>query len=407
MSDTSAIPSQRGDKYQDYYALFIMLKTLNDPDSRQKDLSIKIEGLDDIELSENGKICELIQTKHITTDKPLTNSSKEFWKTIGIWSELISENKVNPNEITFSLVVTVDASPNHAPKLLSEGKIKEALAAMQAFIALRIDEAIRKNNDPKKTTNKNEKAFLKFEKLNESQKLNLLKSTKIYLNEPNLDEIKLKIKELLEILSAIRKEHSNKFYKDMIGWWIDKIGTDYPSINISEVRHKIEDLRDKYPKDILPTYYEGKDILIPPNYNEHMFVKQLIAINRNRQIEEAKQDHRKAYLERTNWLADDYLSPEDITEYQEKLKKEGWKRVHNSICDDFEEEEEQNITDLDDEKTLQKLGRNIYKETLKKYIPIQKGFTAEYFMNGSYHELADREQIYWHPKFSEWLKKQG
>lgn len=411
-SDASA--SMRGDIYQFKYALFLMLTILKEHGPK-KNIAVKVEGLDDIELSEDGKIYKLVQTKHIT-GKPLTDSTEHFWKTLKNWSCLIIMDKISVNNVIFSLVVTQGAGSNTILGLLSQKKIDEALEKIDKFILARRKKitnfdkqtqdlclSLKANKDDKLSGN--EKAFIVFENLGD-QKRKLLESMEVNLSEPNLEQLNAKIKKLLP---QVRQNHVDSFFNDLTEWWYTKVTNTFPIITVSEIEEKIQDLRDKYPKDSLPLHYEGKEISLPNDIDSRRFVRQLKAIGYNRQIEAAKQDYYKAYSERCEWQTNGYILPEDIIDYENILIMDGWKRKYDEVCDKFEADNDEHVDALG-EKKLQSLGRKIYEETLKEFIPFKTAtsITARYIMNGSYHELADKSpepRVYWHPKFLELLKK--
>jgi len=412
-SDASA--SMRGDTYQFQYALFLMLTILKEQ-GLKKNISVKIEGLDDIELSENGKTYKLVQTKHVT-GKPLTDSSEHFWKTLKNWSCLIIMGKVSVNNVIFSLVVTLGAKSNTILDLLSQKKIDKALEEIEKFILDRQKKihnfdkqspqdpclSLKANKDDDKLSG-NEKAFIVFEKLGD-QKRKLLESMEVNLSEPNLEQLNAKIKELLSIY--VRNNHVDSFFDNLTEWWYTKVSNTFPIITISEIHSKIQDLRDRYPADSLPLRYDGMEIELPRDIDSMRFVLQLKELKYTRQIDSAKQDYWKAYRERCEWQYEGRVSLEDIADYEDRLIRESWKRKFDKVCDNFEFENDERIDNLTNEKKLQELGRKIYEETLDDFIPF-KTVTARYIMNGSYHELADKKpepKVYWHPKFLEFLKK--
>lgn len=412
--DASA--SMRGNIYQSYYALYLMLKELDNSKEHGfiKNLSVKIEGLDDIELAENGRVYKLIQTKHLKLENSLIDSSEEFWKTIRIWSELILNQKISIDidNVIFSFVTTTNSSAGHVLDLLNNKKINEALEKMKKFITLRlpkiktkVEEANKKNK--KLSLTDNEKAFISFEKLAEDQKVKLLKAIEVKLLSPNLEEIQEKIKD--QLITHVSSERMNSFAEELKGWWQDK-NTNFSETTLSEINRKIQDLSHKYYNSNLPDIYENKDIELPSNDDTHNFVKQLKKLQFTDEIELARQDYYKTIKQRSEWENNiGCISPNDIVEYEQRLIKEGWCRKQKSVCDDFKFQNDiDNIESIVDEKILQTIGRNIYRQTQNESIPF-KNITAKYFINGSYHILADGEppKIYWHPKFLQFLESEN
>ncbi|MFZ2726758.1 MAG: ABC-three component system protein [Methylococcaceae bacterium] len=412
MANYTALASMKGDKYQYYYALFLMLKELDKSKDFGliKNLSVRIEGdFDDIELYENDRLYKLIQTKHLT-GKSLSDSSEHFWKTIRIWSDHIVNNKVSIDNVTFSFVVTLKASPKSILELLNQRKIDETLSKMEKLIQdsrVRSRKKNEKNINKEELLNHNEKAFIAFENLGDRKK-KLLEAIETNLSEPDLDKLKEKIKNWLII--PIRHEYIDSCFDELMGWWESKININFPIIALAEIHNKILDLSNEYSKNSLPIRFEGKNLELPSDYEDQNFVKQLRSLQYTDRIELAKLDYYRAKLERSHWENDiGCIDPEDIIEY-ECILNEGWKQTQSNIYDDFKFEHDiDNIKDVSDEKLLKKIGRKIYEQTLQENIPFKKNTLPKYVMCGSYHELANKPKpkVYWHPKFIDYLNNKG
>lgn len=411
--NSSAVASMRGDTYQFYYALFLMLNELDESKNYGaiRNISVRLEGEDDIELSENGKIYKLVQTKHLTQKNILRNHSTEFWKTIRIWSEFILNQTESVDNVIFSFVTTTDSSKGHVLDLLNNKKTDEALNKMDNFITNSRSRAEKKKESNSNQTEKlsdNEEAFRAFEKLGFSdRKKQLLNAIEIKLSAPNLEQIEEKIKNWL--ITYVPSERVNACFSELKGWWESINDSNFPKIGLSEINNQIQDLAHKYHRSELPVLYEGKKVELPNDYEDQNFVKQLKNLKYTTEIEIAKQDFYKTQLERSRWENDmRCISPDDIIEYEKTLIVEGWKREQSSVHENFKFElDVEKIEDITEEKTLQKIGRKVYESTRNNYIPF-KSITAKYFMYGSYHELANQTppKVYWHPKFLESLKNE-
>lgn len=102
MTDFSAKEPSLGYIYQIKYALLLLLK-----DSRSLENPIlRIECLDDIDITDVNTT-NLYQTKlHIKSKANLTDSSVDFWKTIRIWSQYISDGTIDINQTVLNLITT-------------------------------------------------------------------------------------------------------------------------------------------------------------------------------------------------------------------------------------------------------------------------------------------------------------
>src|SRR5258706_14846099 len=110
MSDFSAAPSTLGILHQVRYALVVLLQ--------HEDSEVRLEALDDIELSRPGTPSELLQLKHRAPDTKLTDSSKDLWKSLRIWSTLVKDQSVDLDHALLTLITTAIAPPNSAAEYL-------------------------------------------------------------------------------------------------------------------------------------------------------------------------------------------------------------------------------------------------------------------------------------------------
>ena len=151
--------SMLGYFYQVRYALFLMLTYIIKESDITKE--IKIEGLDDIELTKDKDIVQLLQTKHLTGKKLLTDSTPHFWKTIRIWSKHIIDTKINPINVSLIFVINSEPSKNSIINLLSEKEknIESIFNRMNSFI-----------NDSKNQDPAIKNSYEMFNKLTDTQK---------------------------------------------------------------------------------------------------------------------------------------------------------------------------------------------------------------------------------------------
>jgi len=406
MSDFSASDSLLGYFYQVRYALYLLLETGKHA-RLETQLSIQIEGLDDITVYTETKLYELLQTKHIKdTNKKLTNSSSEFWKTIRIWSTYLAERKIYPPDIILTLVITSGVSENSIMSWLRPDNSRNpsrAIQAMKNFVA------------SSKTEDKKAKAaFEAFLALTEEQQMTLVSAIQILELSPKIGELEHKIKDLLFL--TVRKQHADSFFSELDGWWFKRVVKQLQSeseiITYHELYQKIQKLRDQYTEDSLPLF-DNLDLKLPENINDYQFVRQLEEIGYKRRKDAAKQDYLKTYTHRTKWFSEGILLDEEISRYEDKLVKE-WYDQFERFLDEYESDNQYPLEaakDLD----LQKIGRDIYNAVSEVDIRIRPKVTEKYVMRGSYHILADQKpakktddlpKVYWHPKFKEKLKQE-
>ena len=102
MTDFSAKEPSLGYIYQIKYALLLLLTNSRDLENPV----LRIECLDDIDITDVNST-NLYQTKlHIKSKAHLTDSSVDFWKTIRIWSQYILDGTIDINKTNLSLITT-------------------------------------------------------------------------------------------------------------------------------------------------------------------------------------------------------------------------------------------------------------------------------------------------------------
>jgi hypothetical protein len=125
----SAKEPSLGYYYQLRIGLYLILKAKSKPKS-----IIKIENLDDVVVGDIDTL-DLYQTKlHINSVANLTDASADFWKTIRIWSEHITNGHVDAKNTVFTLMTTAAVGTgsfieNFKPKeeIKDAGSIQKAM----------------------------------------------------------------------------------------------------------------------------------------------------------------------------------------------------------------------------------------------------------------------------------------
>lgn len=388
-TDFSAKEPSLGYFYQIIYALLLLFRTSKE----LEEPVLRIECLDDIDISTVNSV-NLYQTKlHIKNKANLTDSSTDFWKTIRIWSEHISKNLVDIEKTVFNLVTTENVPEssilnNLKDNNLSDIKIEEIVKSLDLV-------SISSNNRA------NEKAYEAYNKLSQDLKRKLIKNVKIIDNSVDISDVESKIKK--EIAIFIYPEYIDDFYQNLIGWWfknsIENLLNIKESIMFRELQIQINNIRDKYSADNLPNHFpqqlEVTDELAN-SLQDKIFIKQLDLIELNigsKIVKRAISDFRRAFEQRSQWLRLQLLNPDEEEEYDKRLE-DYWRNIFDIMCD------EGGSVGVDD---LKKLGKDFYLEQFAKKSPqikIRDKFDEDYLTRGSYHILSDAKKIGWHPNFN-------
>lgn len=388
MSKFSAQPAALGYLYQVRYALSAILSAEND------DTKLYIEALDDIDLTTNGTASELLQLKHSSLKRVanLTDKSKDFWKTIRVWSENVKQNLLDKNT-RLKLITTA--------KVSNSSILSSFLLGNDTFIASDVEKKLLDiaSSSSGKTL---KSSFDAFKSLSSSQRLNLLDAIEIIDESPNILDLEGKIK---AVHLPIPRKHRDYIYNQLEGWWFSRVIAHLNkksslAISKEEVIEKIWEIQKQYEDDNLPTEFLG-EIFIPSEdeTDQMIFVRQLqeIALKKP-QISKAINDYYQAFEQRSRWHRESLLLVDELEKYEKQLIDE-WER--HRLWQEY---------DTENEDSQLKVGREIFKwvDEAKNFPSIRPKVTAPYVVRGSFHILANEAspRVWWHPKsqFSERLQ---
>src|SRR5690606_37835816 len=117
------------------------------------------------------------------------------------------------------------------------------------------------------------------------------------------------------------------------------------------LQFKISSIRDSFSQDNLPNHF-GKQLEIGDqevkDFKDKTYIKQLELISINLSSNTAKRaisDFRRAFQQRSKWLRLELLSPDEQTEYDEKLY-DYWKNLFDIIQDQCAEKEIEQIREI-------------------------------------------------------------
>lgn len=382
MNRFSAKEPSLGYHYQVRYALYLLLKAKD-----KESPFVKLENLDDVEILDANQI-ELHQTKfHNKKAANLTDSSVDIWKTIRVWSELALIGDIDLDNILLLLVTTSKTSTNSCLYDLSENKKTEEV----------VKNVIEKlNNVSNSSTNQTLKdAFESYNKLSVIQKEKLVKSIWIEDNALDFEGLKKSINNELQL--TFLPEHISTAFNDLEGWWYDQCiqhlegKVDY--ITFDDTRRYISYLNDKYKTDSLPIDMAISSAKIgDEDFEDMLFVEQLKNINIGRNvIGQAKRDFFRANEQRSKWLREKLLHPQEEIDYEFKLKDD-WRGKFAVLQDDIESIEEENEI-----KNKCKTFYTSFYVSSNPGITIRPRVMEVFLIKGSCHMLADKKDIVWNP----------
>ncbi|MVM39211.1 hypothetical protein GO730_19410 [Spirosoma sp. HMF3257] len=382
-SQFSAQEPSLGYHYQIRYALYLLLKA-----KEKNDPFIKLENLDDVEVGAINEI-ELYQTKfHKNKIANLTDASVDIWKTIRVWSEIIINETIDVDSAILVLVTTSETSPNSILYELTENRTGSKT----------ILDIIKKLNEVASTSTNRElkEAFEVYKKLKDEQKEKLVKSIYIRDRALGFDELKRKITDEIKIF--LLPEQLESAFQDLQGWWyeqcIQHLENSKDKITYQEVCNFIRYFIDKQKSDNLQVDMNiAQAEISEEDYNEMSFVKQLKEINLGKHsITQAKRDYYRANEQRSKWIREQLLNPQEEIDYDFKLKDD-WQGKFAFLQDEIESE----ANEIVKEKCLH--FYTSYYGTSYPNIFIRPRVTDIFVVKGSCQMLADKKDIAWHPNY--------
>ena len=239
----SAGDSALGYLYQCRLALWFALVRLRDLD----DTDVAIESLDDVTFSTDGKPTELLQTKHhLNTSANLTDASPDLWKTLRIWA---SQLPLIQDGVRLFLLSTSAASSGSVAEMLQNGAGRDIAAAQK-----RLAEVLATS-----TNSENAAAYAAFNGLAPDHQLELLDAVIVIDSSPNIVDVRHEIERELRLV--VRQNQLAAFADRLEGWWYARVvrnlaKQDDGFILGKELRSQIDDLRDQFRHDNLPTDFE-------------------------------------------------------------------------------------------------------------------------------------------------------
>lgn len=374
--------------YQCRLALLEALKRLkNDPD-----ISIFIEGQDDICFHKKNGQSELIQVKHHTQKNNLTSYSPDIWKTIKIWLEYFNKNITEENTV-FYLVTTETCKQDSAAYFLRSETRDINIAENILLEISKISSNIS-----------NKESYEMFNALTAEQRISFLNRVYIFDNSTKNKDIQQKL--LDELRWVCDRKYEKQFLNHLEGWWINRISALFDGRNENlyisgrEIDGIISSLRENFKLDSLPIHPEIK--LSNPDTNQYInktFVKQLKFIEvGEKRICRAITNFYKASEQRLRWIREDLIIDSSLEEYDAKLIEEWEIR--------FEQEKDSLSCGQATEREKIESGKKMFGwvET-DAHFPIRPNCDERFITRGSYQILADRLKVGWHPDYQEIFPK--
>jgi hypothetical protein len=259
----SAGDSALGYLFQARYALYLGLTT-------PEEWGLSIEQLDDIAFEKAGAPLELLQLKHHTTPISLSDTSKDLWKTLRVWSQAVQTGSIVLPGTVLTIITTTKAPVDSiAAQLRPTNTPRDPRAIADKLVQIAVDSQNQELAP----------AFKDFLSLSSAERENLIKAIQVLDLSPKIEDTKDLIKKRL---IGIHREHKDSVYERVEGWWFDQVvkhlsGRSGQVIANREIQEKIADIADQFKPDALPQDFLDIEPPVPPDpgNDDRLFVLQL------------------------------------------------------------------------------------------------------------------------------------
>lgn len=190
------------------------------------------------------------------------------------------------------------------------------------------------------------------------------------------------------------------FMEQLWAWWYDQVvemlQKRRTSVSVGAVHRRVEQIRDDYAADRLPTLVERSDWQAVQrqgvDYSERHFVHQLRWVNVGRpELEKAMMDYYRAYNQAVAWADNDLIGLDELDRYQADLV-DVWERLSARMV--------RRLPADASEQDRQDAGEELLWQVLHSVtVRIRDQYDQVFFHRGQHHCLADEGRVGWHPEF--------
>jgi hypothetical protein len=381
-SSHNAASSALGYLYQSQWPLLELLRRSDE----RPDCAITLELHDDVAWEQDGSPTELLQLKHhLRTTRGLGDKDIEVWRTIRAWMN--TQEVGDPEGPTLTLVTTQTVGSDGALAALRPQE-RDVTRAMELLEIAAVESTAAVTADWRR----------RFLNLDPTARATFVARIYVLDAAPVIADLDGAVRRLLRL--ALPRGHEDTFMESLWSWWhakvLDLLQGRRPHVNAVEVAIKIDELRDQFTRDNLPTlvHPEHFDPADQATYLDRCFVQQLRWVcTPALLIQKAIIDYYRAYVQTARWVDDDLIGLDELETFEARLRDE-WEREYEWMVAELPSDA--------DEDTKQRAGRQLLRETLDRTgIRVRDRYDESFFCRGKHHELADVGQVGWHPEFAD------
>ncbi|MFR9727291.1 ABC-three component system protein [Streptomyces sp. MS19] len=369
---------------------------------------VRMELLDDIEFLDQDKTPrELLQAKHREAAGPLSETGKDFWRSVGSWIDALKKLS-EPSGAAMPilrLVSTQTVPPDTFFHYLSAGPDRDEAKALQRMEQTAADE------EGPDTTAKDRQLFMS---LTRARRQELVSAITVNGGAPLMSDLDPSLAKELGITPS---DHAQDALEEIKGWWygvaVKLLERKNPqrrraSASAQELMCRRDEVTGRYTGRHLPITETLRNLTEAElaGYTDRLVVTQMRWIGLpDDEVAMHLRDYHLARAQRSEWLRTFKITPDRLDEYEGELHYEwetAFRRRTRRIPADTDEEERQAI------------GQDILDATMDRVAetPLRPGtVTAPWVGKGSTHGLSDQadtaqpeRQLGWHPDYKDRCK---
>lgn len=348
----------------------------------------------------------LYQLKHSIspTPPPVTLASRALWKTLKVWIDALPELALS--ETTLHLVA-VGSIPKGSPlqALLEMGSDRGELVKAIANEAQRVVNARANaaNAESKLPFGERADGCEAFLALTETEQGNLVCRIQIQHGSPKVSEIENRIADHLKTLPP---EHRSSVATRLVEWWDRQViyslcGKRSRVIHRIELQQQISSIiGDIEAERLVPDF---NTVLPPGTYQpDGMLMRQVKLVDgAHSDITRAIREEWRAREQRAKWVDANTAMASKINDHDLVLQEE-WSDRHLQMVEA--------CADVEDKQKCQSgldLLRWTHERAPNEVPSIGDGWSAPYYVRGSYQVLAIDLKVGWHPDYRDLLKDEA
>lgn len=358
---------------------------------------VGIETEDDVAIRHQDGSRTLEQNKHSTQEhaEPFGDRTKDLWNTLSIWITALDEGELKSDHTKFMMVTNRTLPDCIAKQISSAEKSEEIDECIEAL-------KVAATNPPETISTFTERVLLTS---SENNLRAIIKNCELLDEEKGASGIELRQATIAELqIPDGFTENAESIANELLGWvgsqvlalwqrrqpaWIsrDNFVTQFHAVLDRRRRQRTRERA----ANLIPIIDEqlGRE-------KGRNFVKQIYLVtDEDTRVEESIREFIRCNIEKSRLSADGNITDQDWIDFEETLRSR-WEKI-------FGREKRLGRDDAEED-----VGFRILTETTDEHRERLAGVETEqvYLTAGTYHRMADRLAVGWHPRFEELMKKE-